>query len=112
MLAFALQFRSLGDAICLTSFVCCGIARLARYNSTVSDMEKDSRGKIKVFEGIPAPGNLLQVLVLAFCVYNGSVETHWLWRELPGCLGAKVGSLLFVAMGAGMISKTLHIPKL
>jgi CDP-diacylglycerol--serine O-phosphatidyltransferase len=62
------------DTLILTGFVCCGIARLARFNATVAQVPKDASGKSKYFEGLPIPTSLVLVGVMAGCVYQGAYE--------------------------------------
>lgn len=105
--------RTYLDTIALTYFVCCGIARLARYNATVALAPKDSSGKIHYFEGTPIPTSLSLVGVIAYFVYNDAyLDT------LPGQM-IKITQdwdlhpfvLLYVLSGTLMVSKTLRIPK-
>ena len=87
------------------------IGRLARYNVTSAALSDES-GKVRYFEGIPVTGSLTIVAVLAASALTGHLGAH-----LP--LGAhKVGpfvlhplALTYLAVGCGMISKRLHIPK-
>ncbi|KAG1182249.1 hypothetical protein G6F35_015656 [Rhizopus arrhizus] len=55
-LAFAVGMRTYLDTIALTYFVCCGIARLARYNATVALAPKDDTGK---WLGLPTLLNMI-----------------------------------------------------
>ncbi|ORX69612.1 hypothetical protein DL89DRAFT_267791 [Linderina pennispora] len=59
------------DLVVLTYFVCCGLARLARYNATVAALPTDQNGKVRYFEGTPIPTTLLIVGVLAYGVHYG-----------------------------------------
>lgn len=81
MLAFVLGMQSFLDTVVLTCFVCCGIARLARYNATVAILPHDSTGKVAYFEGTPIPTTLALVAVLAYLNSVGKVNEH-----LPGGL--------------------------
>ncbi|KAI9472077.1 MAG: CDP-diacylglycerol-serine O-phosphatidyltransferase [Benjaminiella poitrasii] len=112
-LAYAVGMRTYLDSIALTYFVCCGIARLARYNATVALAPKDASGKVHHFEGTPIPTSLSLVGVIAYFVANDMyLDT------LPGSM-IKVTAdwdlhpfvLVFVLSGTLMISKTLRIPK-
>ena len=49
----------------LTGCICCGLARLARFNATVALVPKDATGKAHYFEGLPIPSSLILVGVLA-----------------------------------------------
>ncbi|KAJ2598494.1 CDP-diacylglycerol-serine O-phosphatidyltransferase [Coemansia sp. RSA 1804] len=71
VLGFACGFQKMLDLVVLTYFVCCGLARLARFNATVAAMPTDQNGKIKYFEGTPIPTTLVIVAILAYGVYNG-----------------------------------------
>ena len=99
------------DVFALLFLVACAIGRLARYNVTSAALSDDS-GKVRYFEGIPVTGSLLVVAVLA-----ASALTGHLGASLP--LGAhQLGpfvfhplALAYLAVGCGMVSKKLHIPK-
>jgi CDP-diacylglycerol--serine O-phosphatidyltransferase len=111
VVAYGLGMRGGLDALILIFFVGCGISRLARFNITAAELS-DAKGKVRYFEGTPIPSSLLLIVVLAGCFYTGHVGD-----ELP--LGvvtlAAVRwhplSLLYVANGCAMMSKTLRIPK-
>ena len=47
----------------MTFFVARGISRLARYNVT-SSVLADTSGKVRYYEGVPIPMNLLIVVLL------------------------------------------------
>ena len=110
-IGFAVGLRGGWDVIPLLFLVACAIGRLARYNVTSAALADES-GKVRYFEGIPVTGSLLVVAVLA-----ASVLTGHLGDRLP--LGAhQLGpfvlhplALAYVAVGCGMVSKRLHIPK-
>ncbi|KAI8983134.1 hypothetical protein BDB01DRAFT_843394 [Pilobolus umbonatus] len=110
---YTIGMRTLLDIVILTYFVVCGIARLARYNSTVISLPKDSTGKIEYFEGTPIPSSLVIIVILACCVHFDSYLGN-----LPGQLVVVMNDmnlhpivLLYGISGTLMISKTLHIPK-
>jgi CDP-diacylglycerol--serine O-phosphatidyltransferase len=110
-IGFAVGLRGGWDVFPLLFLVACAIGRLARYNVTSASLS-DGTGKVRYFEGIPVTGSLLVVAVLA-----ASALTGHLGADLP--LGAhRIGpfvwhplSLAYVAVGCGMVSKRLHIPK-
>ncbi|KAG0848226.1 hypothetical protein G6F17_011836 [Rhizopus arrhizus] len=112
-LAFAVGMRTYLDTIALTYFVCCGIARLARYNATVALAPKDDTGKVHHFEGTPIPTSLALVAWIAYFV------KHDLYlNNLPGSIiqiaeGWEIHPFVmaYVVSGTLMISKTLRIPK-
>ena len=58
LLAFDVGFRTYLDTVVLTGFICCGLARLARFNATVALVPKDAKGKAAYFEGLPIPSSL------------------------------------------------------
>ncbi len=111
MFAYGVGMRSGWDALIFLFFVGCGISRLARFNITAAELS-DAKGKVRYFEGTPIPSSLLLVLILAACFYTGHsndrlplgvvtlASVHW--HPL---------SLLYIANGCAMISKTLRIPK-
>ncbi|KAF9180958.1 CDP-diacylglycerol-serine O-phosphatidyltransferase [Haplosporangium sp. Z 767] len=114
VLAFVLGMQSFIDTIVLTCFVCCGIARLARYNATVAIMPHDKSGKVKYFEGTPIPTSLALVAVLAYLTHHGLIGD-----KLPGGIIEVIPGYSFHAMvvmygisGTLMVSKSLKIPKL
>jgi len=111
-MAFACGLRGEGDALCLMYFVACGISRLARYNVTAASLSA-ATGKVRYFEGMPIPSSLLLVLLLAVLFALGCRDSELplsVWQLGPVSLHPL--SLLYVAHGSAMISKTLHIPKL
>ncbi|KAG0036289.1 CDP-diacylglycerol-serine O-phosphatidyltransferase [Podila clonocystis] len=114
VLGFVLGMQSFLDTVVLTCFVCCGIARLARYNATVAIMPHDSTGKVAYFEGTPIPTSLVLVAVLAYLNSVGKVNAH-----LPGGVieivpGYSIHAMviMFGISGTLMVSKSLKIPKL
>jgi CDP-diacylglycerol--serine O-phosphatidyltransferase len=112
VLAYGLGMRAALDVLMLIYFVACGISRLARYNITAAELS-DEAGKLRYFEGTPIPSSLILVALLGICFYLGRTGDH-----LP--LGVlRIGStqwhplsIVFLANGSLMISKTLRIPKL
>jgi CDP-diacylglycerol--serine O-phosphatidyltransferase len=111
VIAYGLGMRGGWDALIFLFFVGCGISRLARFNITAAALA-DATGKVRYFEGTPIPSSVVLVLILAGCFYTGNVgdqlplgvvtlaSMHW--HPL---------SLLYLANGCAMISKTLRIPK-
>lgn len=111
-MAFACGLRGELDALCLMYFVACGISRLARYNVTAASLSSET-GKVRYFEGLPIPSSLLLVVVLGALFALGYREGTLPFSVWPlGPVSLHPLSLLFVAHGSAMISKTLHIPKL
>lgn len=124
LLAFVVGLRTFLDTIVLTGFICCGLARLARFNATVASVPKDVSGKSRYFEGLPIPSSLALVAVLAYWTKMGWIEGKEgipfgvvrIW-ENDGVLGSWDGeihwiSVVFGLWAAAMISRTLRIPKI
>jgi len=110
-MAFALGLRGGWDALCLMYFVACGISRLARYNVTATALA-DATGKVRYFEGLPIPSSLLLVGVMFALAVTGNWHAHLPLGALElGPASLHWLTLLFVAHGTAMISKTLRIPK-
>ncbi|KAG1754492.1 hypothetical protein EDB19DRAFT_1844427 [Suillus lakei] len=120
MVAFAVGLRTYLDTVCLTGFICCGLARLARFNATVALIPKDAAGKSRYFEGLPIPSSLGLVAILSYWARRGWVEGK---QGIPGGLitlwGTPGGrgdihpvSVIFGLWAAAMVSKTLRVPKL
>ncbi|KAG5220949.1 CDP-diacylglycerol-serine O-phosphatidyltransferase [Salix suchowensis] len=74
LLAFVVGLRTYLDTVCLTGFICCGLARLARFNATVALVPKNEAGKASYFEGLPIPTSLGLVAVLSYWVKNDWIE--------------------------------------
>lgn len=84
--AFASGLRYPLDTLCLTVFVCAGIARLARFNITAANIPHDSQGKARYFEGMPIPSSLALIGVLALALLLGRFDTAagaWTPGALP-----------------------------
>jgi len=119
VLAFAVGLRTYLDTVCLTGFICCGLARLARFNATVALVPKDAGGKARYFEGLPIPCSLALVAVLSYWARQGWVEGKagvpggvvTLWGPSGGRGDVHPVSLLFGLLAAAMVSKTLRVPK-
>jgi CDP-diacylglycerol--serine O-phosphatidyltransferase len=111
-LAFAAGLNGGWDAVALIYFVCCGVSRLARYNVTAESLSEES-GKVAYFEGTPIPTSVVLTAILAWCAWEerlGEAMFAGAWALGPWTLHPM--TLLFVASGTLMISKTLRIPKL
>jgi len=110
-LAFAAGMDGFWDAVALVYFVCCGVARLARFNVTAEQLSQGG-ATVKYFEGTPIPTSVVLTAVLAFAAWQGRIGDALyggVWRIGPWELHPLV--LLFVVSGTMMISKTLRIPK-
>jgi CDP-diacylglycerol--serine O-phosphatidyltransferase len=117
--AFCAGLRTPLDTVALTGFICCGLARLARFNATVAVVPKDATGKASYFEGLPIPSSLGLVGALAYWARNGWIEgraglplgTATLWGAPGGSGEVHLVSLVFALWAAAMVSKTLRVPK-
>ena len=120
MLAFVVGLRTYLDQVVLTGFICCGLARLARFNATVALIPKSEGGKAKYFEGLPIPSSLGLVAILSYWAKQGWIEGQqglpWgtvnLWGEAGGRGEIHYFSLLVGCWAAAMVSKTLRVPKI
>lgn len=118
-LAFTVGLRTYLDTVCLTGFICCGLARLARFNATVALVPKDSTGKAHYFEGLPIPSSLGLVAILSYWTNKGWIEgkegipfgTTVLWGQEGGRGEVHLVSFVFALWAAAMVSKTLRVPK-
>ena len=119
MLAFVVCLQTYLDTVCLTGFICCGLARLARFNATVALVPKDSTGKARYFEGLPIPSSLGLVATLSYWAKQGWIEgkegipggTITLWGKEGGRGELHIVSIIFGLWAAAMVSKTLRVPK-
>ncbi|PCH38084.1 CDP-diacylglycerol--serine O-phosphatidyltransferase [Wolfiporia cocos MD-104 SS10] len=120
LLAFVVGLQTYLDTVVLTGFICCGLARLARFNATVAVVPKDAKGKAKYFEGLPIPSSLALVSVLTYWTRMGWIEgkggipggTITLWGAKGGDGDVHLVSFVFAAWAAAMVSKTLRVPKI
>jgi CDP-diacylglycerol---serine O-phosphatidyltransferase len=112
-LAYAAGLAGGWDAVALIYFVCCGVSRLARFNVTAETLAAGSdSGKVAYFEGTPIPTSVVLTAVLAFAAWQGRIGEQiygGAWQLGPWEFHPL--SLLFIASGSMMISKTLRIPK-
>lgn len=99
------------DVVILTYFVCCGIARLARFNVTAEALMTD-KGKVSHFEGTPIPTSVVIVLMWMFAfAFDHTGSAIWGGAfELGPALFHPL-SLVYVLSGTGMVTATLRIPK-
>jgi CDP-diacylglycerol--serine O-phosphatidyltransferase len=120
VLAFVVGLRTTLDSVALACFICCGLARLARFNATVALVPKDGSGKARYFEGLPIPSTLALVGLLSYWVKNGWIEGKeglpggivTVWGKSGGHGDLHIVSLIFGVWAAMMVSKTLRVPKL
>jgi CDP-diacylglycerol--serine O-phosphatidyltransferase len=119
-LAFVVGLRTNLDIAILTGFICCGLARLARFNATVAIVPKDQAGKAKYFEGLPIPSSLALVGIMSYWISKGWIEgkegipwgTVTLWGLEGGHGDVHWVSVLFGLWATAMVSKTLRVPKI
>jgi CDP-diacylglycerol--serine O-phosphatidyltransferase len=111
VLGYTLGLRGGWDVLILTYFVACGLSRLARYNVTAATLS-DIEGKIRYYEGVPIPANVILVLLfgLAFTFKHVGPEM-WLGAYIIGPATFHPMSLLYAISGSLMISRTIRIPK-
>jgi CDP-diacylglycerol--serine O-phosphatidyltransferase len=113
VLAYAAGLQGGWDAVALIYFVCCGVSRLARFNVTAEALAASSgSGKVAYFEGTPIPTSVLLTALLAFAAWQDRIGEDLyggVWELGPWEFHPL--SLLFIASGNMMISKTLRIPK-
>ncbi len=109
-MGFALGMRGSWDMLVLVYFVVCGISRLARFNVTAANLS-DSSGKVRYYEGMPIPGNIIIVVILGIAFgLNHTGPAIWFGslRLGPGTMHPL--TLIYALSGSAMIS-TLRIPK-
>ncbi len=111
VLGYALGMRGFWDMLILVIFVTCGIARLARYNATMEELQNE-KGKVEYYEGTPIPTSLVLVGVMAIAFGMDAVDSD-LWFGVYSVIGADFHplSLMFLLSGSAMVSGTLKIPK-
>jgi CDP-diacylglycerol---serine O-phosphatidyltransferase len=109
VLGYAVGLRDPLDLVILTVFVICGVSRLARFNVT-AESRSDASGKVRYYEGLPIPTSLLVAAIAVAAAALSATPDGQLGRALT--LGpVKPLSLLFLAHGFGMVSRTIRIPK-
>lgn len=111
VVGYVLGFSGGWDALILVYFVCCGIARLARFNVTAEALTTD-RGKVSHFEGTPIPTSLVLVAVLAIAFAQGAVGKHlWGGSLTLGPFRLHPLVVMYALSGSAMVTTTLKIPK-
>src|SRR6266436_7604131 len=109
VLGFTLGLRGIWDAVVLCAFVCCGIARLARFNVTAAELSGGT-GKVRYFEGTPIPTSVVIVAVLVVAWWRGAVgHDVWLgrWRAIGG--GHLHPLVLLYALSGGLMVSRIRI---
>lgn len=110
VLGFTLGLRGVWDSVILCVFVCCGVARLARYNVTSAALSGGT-GKVRYYEGTPIPTSLLIVAMLGVAWWQGATgEALWFGRLQIGPGGFHPLVLVYLASGTLMVSR-VRIPK-
>ncbi len=111
IVGYSLGLTRFLDLVILTYFVCCGIARLARFNVTAQELTTD-KGKVSHFEGTPIPTSVLIVMFFAVAFGQGAVHEN-LWGGVVwlGGLAWHPLSLVYAVSGTLMVTASLHIPK-
>jgi CDP-diacylglycerol--serine O-phosphatidyltransferase len=111
LMAYGCGMQGLYDRVVLTSFVACGVSRLARYNVTAEALSQ-GQDKVKYFEGTPIPTSLLLVFLMWVAAMEGSLGDA-LWFGSIKLAGYTLHPLvlLFALSGALMISR-IRIPKI
>jgi CDP-diacylglycerol--serine O-phosphatidyltransferase len=111
LMAYGCGMQGLYDRIVLTSFVACGVSRLARYNVTAEALSQ-GQDKVKYFEGTPIPTSLLLVFLLWIAAMRGDLGAS-LWLGSITLAGYTLHPLvlLFALSGSLMVSR-IRIPKI
>src|SRR5512133_15446 len=111
VIGYGCGMQGLYDRIVLTSFVACGVSRLARYNVTAEALSGDE-GKVKYFEGTPIPTSLVLVLLLYWAASQGAVgESLWFGKFKFAGFTLHPIVLMFAISGSLMVSR-IRFPKL
>jgi CDP-diacylglycerol--serine O-phosphatidyltransferase len=111
VIGFTLGLRGGWDIAILVYFVVCGLSRLARYNVTAVGLSDES-GKVRHYEGTPIPTSLVLVAIMFAAALGGRILDD-IWFGQIELLSFQLHplSLMFLASGSAMISRTLRIPK-
>jgi CDP-diacylglycerol--serine O-phosphatidyltransferase len=110
VLGFTLGLRGAWDALVLCGFVCCGVARLARFNVTAAALSGGT-GKVPYYEGTPIPTSGVIVALLAIAWWRGAIDDAlWLGRWRLGIGHFHPLVLLYAVNGALMVSR-IRVPK-
>jgi len=110
VIAYGCGMQGLYDRIVLTSFVACGVSRLARYNVTAEALSGDE-GKVKYFEGTPIPTSLLLVMLMFLAAWQGALgDSLWFGKVLIAGFTLHPLVLVFAISGSLMVSR-IRFPK-
>ena len=111
VIGYGCGMQGLYDRIVLTSFVACGVSRLARYNVTADALSEDG-GKVKYFEGTPIPTSLLLVMMMFWAASRGALGDS-LWFGQVEFAGFTLHPLvLFFALSGSLMVSRIRFPKL
>lgn len=111
VIGYSLGLSGGWDVVLLSYFVCCGIARLARFNVTASALMTD-KGKVSHFEGTPIPTSVALVSMWMFAFGAGTIgDDVWGGVVKLGPAQWHPLSLAYALSGTGMVTATLRIPK-
>jgi CDP-diacylglycerol--serine O-phosphatidyltransferase len=111
VIGYGCGMQGLYDRIVLTSFVACGVSRLARYNVTAEALSEDG-GKVKYFEGTPIPTSLLLVMMMSWAASRGALGDS-LWFGKVEFAGFTLHPLvLFFALSGSLMVSRIRFPKL
>lgn len=111
VIGYGCGMQGLYDRIVLTSFVACGVSRLARYNVTAESLSEDG-GKVKYFEGTPIPTSLLLVMMMFWAASRGALGDS-LWFGQVEFAGFTLHPLvLFFALSGSLMVSRIRFPKL
>jgi CDP-diacylglycerol--serine O-phosphatidyltransferase len=111
VIGYGCGMQGLYDRIVLTSFVACGVSRLARYNVTAEALSEDG-GKVKYFEGTPIPTSLLLVMMMFWAASRGALGDS-LWFGQVEFAGFTLHPLvLFFALSGSLMVSRIRFPKL
>ncbi len=111
LIGYGCGMQGLYDRIVLTSFVACGVSRLARYNITAEALSEGA-GKVKYFEGTPIPTSLILVIVMFCAALQGALnESLWFGRVTLGGFSLHPLALMYAVSGSLMLSR-IRFPKL
>jgi CDP-diacylglycerol--serine O-phosphatidyltransferase len=111
LMAYGCGMQGLYDRIVLTSFVACGVSRLARYNVTAEALSQ-GQDKVKYFEGTPIPTSLLLVFLMWIAAIRGNLgDALWLGSITLAGYTLHPLVLLFALSGSLMVSR-IRIPKI
>ncbi|MCW5892765.1 MAG: CDP-alcohol phosphatidyltransferase family protein [bacterium] len=110
VLGFTVGLRGVWDSLILSLFVCCGVARLARYNVTAATLAAGT-GKVRYYEGTPIPTSLVIVALLGVAWWSGATgDAVWFGRLQLGPAGFHPLVLVYLLSGMLMVSR-VRIPK-